>query len=139
MQALDLRSDDGDAFGMAPGDFRFPSLYILVRTAALMACADGLPKMIERHALLAFLYRQDVVEARCKDPILAVYDQAVAGLQAGLQPKANELGLLRLAADDHHAAVIIAMAAAHVAASDGVVQPQEIVMLRLIRNQLLLS
>lgn len=107
----------------------------IVATAAAMACADGRPEPAERAALHAFLRRHGFLILHGRD-LLATYDEAVSRTPRGAvpDPSATVARLQPLAGT--HAGVLAATAAAHVAIADGVTWPQEIALLRVIRDRL---
>jgi len=107
----------------------------IVTAAAAMACADGRAEPAERAALHAFLRRHGFLILHGRD-LLTTYDEAVsrAKRDTAPDPTATVARLQPLAGT--HAAVLAATAAAHVAVADGVTWPQEIALLRMIRDRL---
>jgi len=107
----------------------------IVATAAAMACADGRAEPAERAALHAFLRRHGFLILHGRD-LLTTYDEAVSRTKRGgvADPSATVDRLQSLAGT--HAGVLAATAAAHVAVADGITWPQEIALLRVIRDRL---
>ena len=100
----------------------------IVATAAAMACADGRAEPVERAALHVFLRRHGFLILHGRD-LLATYDEAVSRTPRGAVARLQSLA-------GTHAGVLAATAAAHVAIADGVTWPQEIALLRMIRDRL---
>jgi tellurite resistance protein len=107
----------------------------IVTAAAAMACADGRAEPAERAALHAFLRRHGFLILHGRD-LLTTYDEAVSRTKRGAapDPTATVARLQPLAGT--RAGVLAATAAAHVAVADGVTWPQEIALLRMIRDRL---
>jgi tellurite resistance protein len=107
----------------------------IVATAAAMACADGRAEPAERAALHIFLRRHGFLILHGRE-LLTTYDEAVSRTKRGTtpDPSATVARLQPLAGT--RAGVLAATAAAHVAVADGVTWPQEIALLRMIRDRL---
>jgi tellurite resistance protein len=107
----------------------------IVTAAAAMACADGRAEPAERAALHAFLRRHGFPILHGRD-LLRTYDEAVSRTPRDTAPDLSAtVAKLRPLAGSH-AGVLAATAAAHVAVADGVTWPQEIALLRVIRDRL---
>jgi tellurite resistance protein len=107
----------------------------IVATAAAMACADGRPEPAERAALHAFLRRHGFLILHGRD-LLTTYDEAVSRMPRGAAPDPSATAARLQPLAGTHAGALAATAAAHVAVADGVTWPQEIALLRVIRDRL---
>ena len=67
--------------------------------------------------------------------LLATYDEAVSAPRRGGVPSSATVARLQSLAGTH-AGALAATAAAHVAVADGITWPQEIALLRMIRDRL---
>jgi tellurite resistance protein len=103
----------------------------IIRCAAHMACADGQPESVERSALLAFLRRHGLLALHGRS-VVGLYDRITGSSHRAAIDSLDELDPLI----GTHAATLAATAAAHVALADGVTRPQELTLLRAIRDRL---
>ncbi|MBN9560660.1 MAG: TerB family tellurite resistance protein [Alphaproteobacteria bacterium] len=110
----------------------------IVATAAAMACADGQAEPAERAALHAFLRRHGFLILHGRD-LLTAYDDAVSRTPRGTTPDPSPTVARLQPLAGTHAGMLAATAAAHVAVADGVTWPQEIALLRVIRDRLGIS
>lgn len=110
----------------------------LAHAAGLMACADQRPEPAERAALLSFLRRRGLLLGRWQ-AILNEYDRSVRATAAWPLPELCRASrrLRRFAGSA--GAALIADAAAHIAAADGINAPEEIVLMDTIREHLALG
>lgn len=110
----------------------------LAHAAGLMACADQRAEPAERVAFLSFLRRRGLLLDRWQ-AVLDEYDRSVRVMAARPLPElcraSRRLGRFAGSAS----APLIADAAAHIAGADGVAAPEEIVLLRTIREYLALG
>lgn len=106
----------------------------IVATAAAMACADGQAEPAERAALHAFLRRHGFLILHGRD-LLTAYDEAVSHTPRGTAPDLSVTIARLQPLAGTHAGMLAATAAAHLAVADGVTWPQEIALLRVIRDR----
>ncbi|HSU06055.1 MAG TPA: TerB family tellurite resistance protein [Acetobacteraceae bacterium] len=107
----------------------------IISCGAHMACADGQPQPAERSALLAFLRRHDLLALYGRRTIMGLYDRIAGSSRRAVlcwRDALDELDPLI----GTHSATLAATAAAHVALADGITLPQELALLRAIRDRL---
>jgi tellurite resistance protein len=111
----------------------------LVTAGAIMACADGQPDSAERLAWLGFLRDEGVLAHVSRREMLDCFDNRARELETLKFPELCTAAgnLSRLA--ETSGARLVGLAASRVALADGVVWPQEIAMLQVIRAKLGLS
>lgn len=107
----------------------------IVGCAAHMACADGSAQPSERAALLAFLRRHGLLTVHGRRTLLGEYDSIAGRPRDTGSHWSNALDRLE-ALTGMRGAELAATAAAVVAAADGITWPQEIALLRAIRDRL---
>jgi tellurite resistance protein len=111
----------------------------LITAAAEMALADGRVDPVEQRSLLAFLRQDDMLAALGRRAIMerftAALNDVAARQAAGSYDGPDLAGALRPVAGPY-AARLIARAAAHVAAADGVLHPRERQLLRALHRAL---
>jgi tellurite resistance protein len=106
----------------------------IIRAAALMACADGKPVAQERTTLAGVLRNHGLLELHGEQALLSTYDEAISHRHTDGEWDAAFEHLAALAGN--HGAVIAGVTVAHVAVADGVLWPQEVALLRILRDRL---
>lgn len=110
----------------------------LARAAGLMACADQRAEPAERAAFLSFLRRRGLPPDR-RQVVLEEYDRSVRMMSSRPLPELCQASRRFRRFAGAASATLIADAAAHIAAADGVASPEELVLLRAIREYLALG
>ena len=109
----------------------------IISAAALMAYADGNTVIQERIALTAVLRNHGLLDLHGEQALLSTYDEAIAHRHADGEWDTAFEHLAALAGN--HGAIIAGVTAAHVAVADGVLWPQEVALLRILRDRLGIS
>jgi tellurite resistance protein len=111
----------------------------LATAGAIMACADGRLDAGERHAWLGFLREHGVLTYASRREMLACFDQRAGEFQPLSLPELCEAAGSLSSLAGTSGAQPVGMAASRVALADGIVWPQEVAMLQVIRAKLGLS
>jgi tellurite resistance protein len=111
----------------------------IIHAGALVALADGTVDAAERRALLTFLRRNGLLARYGRRETLGLLDNATTlSSAARLEALCDAADALRPLAGSP-ASSLIARAARRVMLADGIAWPQEVAMLRIIKNRLGLS
>jgi tellurite resistance protein len=126
----------GFAVSTRPGPQTFDSL---ITVAAEMALADGEAQPVEHLGLLAFLRQDNMLATLGRratlDRFAAALDKVAARRAAGVHD-ASDLARTLHSIAGTHAARLVARAAAHIAAADGMLHPRELALLRMLHDAL---
>jgi tellurite resistance protein len=107
----------------------------IVTACALIACADGHVGLKERHTFLRFLRHCGALQRYGRAGSTAAFDTAVHDVEALTLDEICSVADDLRAVVGTHGAPLVAQAAALVALADGVIWPQEIALLAVIRNR----